>query len=94
MDYYIETKEYAQADYLLEQIFQDYPDASFLDSMLLKWVLVASSSGDYQKASDKCAQLIFEYPESSYAETAKKFMPKIDEKLKRNTEPSNQKGKE
>jgi len=94
VDYHVETKDFAQANTLLEQIFQDYPDAPFLDSMLLKWVLVAYCSGDFQKASDKCAQLVFEYPASSYAEKAKQIMPKIEGQLKKNTEPSNEKGKE
>jgi TolA-binding protein len=67
---------------LLVQIFQDYPDAPFLDSMLLKWVLVSFSQGDYNKARDKCNQLLFEYPGSAYAEKARSVLPKIEAKLK------------
>ena len=86
MDYDLETKDYAQANQLLEQIFQDYPDAKFLDSMLLKWVLVAYRSGDFQKAYDKCSQLLFEYPESSYAAKAKQILPKVEARLKKGIE--------
>ena len=71
----------------MEQIFQDYPDAGFLDAMLLKWVLVAYRSGDPQKAYDKCTQLLFEYPESSYAERARAILPKIEQKVKPAAEP-------
>ena len=68
---------------MLEQIFEDYPDALFLDSMLLKWVLVAYRQGDYAKAHDKCNQLIFGYPDSPYAAKAKQISEKIDSRLKR-----------
>ena len=82
VDYHVELQDYAQANALLEQVFQDHPDAAFLDAMLLKWVLVAFSSGDYAKAHDKCAQLLFEYPGSPYAAKAREAMPKIEAKLK------------
>ncbi|NDC64471.1 MAG: outer membrane protein assembly factor BamD, partial [Planctomycetia bacterium] len=82
VDYHIEKKDNAAANDLLEQIFQDYPDAQFLDSMLLKWVVVAYRTGDYQKAYDKCTQLLFEYPASPYAERARATLPKIEQKVK------------
>lgn len=88
VDYHIETKDYSQAGDLLEQIFQDYPDAKFLDSMLLKWVILSYRSGDYQKAYDKCSQLVFEYPDSTYAAKAKQIMPKIEQRLKKNSAPA------
>ncbi|MEO5368356.1 MAG: outer membrane protein assembly factor BamD, partial [Magnetococcus sp. WYHC-3] len=83
IDYHIEVKNFTQANELLAQIFQDYPDGDFLDSMLLKWVLLAYSSGDYAKAYEKCTQLLFEYPGTTYAEKAKQVLPKIEEKLQK-----------
>ena len=53
VDFYVEAQDYAQAGTMLEQVFTDYPDADFLDSMFLKWTLVAYQSGDYAKARDK-----------------------------------------
>lgn len=82
VDYHVDKKDFAQANELLEQIFQDHPDAAFLDAMLLKWVLVAYGAGDYAKARDKCARLLFEYPGSPYAEKAKQTLPKIEAQLK------------
>jgi TolA-binding protein len=82
VDYHIEKKDNAAASELLEQVFQDYPDAQFLDAMLLKWVMVAYRMGDVQKARDKCSQLLFEYPASPYAERGRAIMPKIEAKLK------------
>ncbi len=83
VDYYVETKDFTQANSLLEQVFQDHPDAGFLDAMLLKWVLVAYRSGDVAKAYEKCSKLLLEYPESSYAEKAKQIMPQIEARLKK-----------
>ncbi|MFM8634257.1 MAG: tetratricopeptide repeat protein [Planctomycetia bacterium] len=82
VDYHIEKKDNTAANDLLEQIFQDYPDAQFLDAMLLKWVMVAYRTGDFQRAYDKCTQLLFEYPASAYAERARAILPKIEQKVK------------
>jgi TolA-binding protein len=83
VDYFVDEKDYVQAGALLEQVFLDYPDAKFLDAMLLKWVLVAYQSGDFVKARDKCTQLMSEYPESPHAEKAKKILPKIEEAMRK-----------
>lgn len=81
VDYYVTTKDYAQANDLLAQVFQDYPDGAFLDRMLLKWVMVAYYRGEYATAYEKCKQLIFDYPSSQYAETAKQLIEKIKPRL-------------
>lgn len=82
VDYYADAKDYTQANELLEQIFQDYPDADFLDSMLLKWVIVSYRMGDYRKAHAKCQKLLFDWPSSKFAPKAKKILPKLVAKLK------------
>ncbi|MBI2192489.1 MAG: tetratricopeptide repeat protein [Planctomycetes bacterium] len=83
IDYHVATKDYGQANALLEQIAQDYPDARFMDNMLIKWVIVAYSMGDVAKAKDKCSQLLFEYPSSPHAAKAKTILPKIEEKVRK-----------
>ena len=50
--------------------------------MLLKWVMVSYRTGDFQKAYDKCTQLLFEYPASPYSERARAILPKIEQKVK------------
>lgn len=77
VNYYISTRDYPQATELLEQIFQDYPDAEWLDSMLLKWVIVAYRMGDKQKALAKCEKLLFDWPNSKHAPKAKKILEKL-----------------
>jgi len=78
IDYHLATRDFVQADDLLRQVFTDHPDADFLDGMLLKWVLVSYQMGDYGKALDKCNQLIFQYPGSTYAAQAKQLLPTIE----------------
>ncbi|MBM4030352.1 MAG: tetratricopeptide repeat protein [Planctomycetes bacterium] len=94
VDYQVENKDYAQADDLLTQVFQDYPDGDFLDGMLLKWVIVAYRMNDFQKAYDKCSQLLFEYPASPHAKKAKEILPKIEGKIKGKDEKVEEEKKE
>ena len=65
----------------MERVFQDYPDASFLDKMLLKWVVVAYRMGNYPVAKTKVDQLLAEYPNSTLAAKARKFQGIIERKL-------------
>lgn len=83
VSYHVATKDFAQANDLLDQVFKDHPDAQFLDKMLAVWVTVSFRMGDYQRAYDKCSQLLFEYPNSPYAEEARKNLPRIEERLKK-----------
>lgn len=83
VEYYLQTRDYPRADDLLEQIFEDYPDANFLDVMLLRWVYVAYRMGNHQKAHDRCSQLIFEYPASPHAKKAKQLLPAIKAELEK-----------
>ena len=83
VDYYLQSRDYPRANDLLEQIFQDYPDGNFLDSMLLKWVYVAYRMGKHKQAHDKCTQLIFEYPSSPHAKKAKQLLPAIKSELEK-----------
>ena len=80
VDYYVETKDFVQADDMLNQIFVEYPDADFLPGMLLKWVIISYQMGNYEQAIDKCNQLMFDHPESEFAEQAKKVLPKLQQK--------------
>jgi len=80
-NFYITSRDFARAVELMERVFQDYPDARFLDSMLLKWVIAAYRMGNYQLAKDKASQLLAEYPNSKYAGKAQKFLGVIEKKL-------------
>ncbi len=81
IDHHIEAKEYVIADDLLEQVFLDYEDEPFLDSMLLKWVLVSYRMGNLEKAHNKCQELVIEHPGSEYAKKAQVILEKIETRL-------------
>lgn len=80
-NYYILTRDYKRAVELMERVFQDYPDASFLDRMLLKWVIAAYRLGNLQAAKAKAEQLLAEYPNSPLAPKARQFQEIIEKKL-------------
>jgi TolA-binding protein len=82
VEYYIRAKDYAQANDLLDRIFQDYPDAEFLDQMLYKAVIAAYNSSDFKRAYAKANQLLSEYPSSKDAATVKNILPRIEKRLK------------
>jgi hypothetical protein len=62
---------------IIEQIFQDYPDAPWLDGMLLKWGVIAYRVKNKPLAIEKFQQLIEEYPGSPSAVKAKAFLGKL-----------------
>jgi len=79
-NYHILTKDYKRAIELMERVFEDYPDASFLDRMLLKWVIAAYRLGNFTLAKQKVDQLLAEYPNSTLAPKARKFQEIIEKK--------------
>ena len=80
-NYYINAKDYARAIELMERVTQDYPDAGFLDKMLLKWVIASYRMNDLTTAKAKAEQLLSEYPNSKSSEKARTFLDTIDKKL-------------
>jgi TolA-binding protein len=81
-DFYVSTKDYPRAVEFMERVFTDYPDASFLDKMLLKWGVVAHRLGDDVAARQKFQELLSEYPQSAQAERARSYLATIDKKEK------------
>ncbi len=81
VNFYITARDYSRAVEIMERVFVDYPDASFLDNMLLKWVIASYRMGNFQVAHQKASQLLSEYPNSEYAPRAKQFMEVIEKRL-------------
>ncbi|MBR1920575.1 MAG: tetratricopeptide repeat protein, partial [Kiritimatiellae bacterium] len=79
VDYDVSIKNYASAQETLERVFQDYPDAPWLDEMLLKWGVVKHRMGDGEGAKAKFRQLLDEYPGGKAAKTATEFLEKLGE---------------
>jgi len=79
IDYFISIRDYNRAIETLERVFQDYPDAPWIDEMLLKWGVVCYRLGNNDEAVAKFRRLIEEYPGGKSAEQAKKFVAKIEQ---------------
>ena len=76
--HYVETDSFAQAAGLLESVFAEYPDAAFLDEMLLLWANVAFRMEDTATAKAKLQQLLFDYPTSQYVAEARKRLSALE----------------
>jgi TolA-binding protein len=76
--HYVDTDSFAQAADLLESVFSDYPDAAFLDEMLMLWASVGFRMGDTETAKAKLQQLIFDYPASKHVSEARKKLAALE----------------
>ncbi|MCH1509633.1 MAG: tetratricopeptide repeat protein, partial [Akkermansiaceae bacterium] len=76
--HYVDTEAFAQAADLLENVFNDYPDAAFLDEMLLLWANVGYRMGDNETAKGKLRKLIFDYPTSKHVTEARKKLAGLE----------------
>lgn len=78
--HYVDTEDFAQASALLENVFSNYPDAAYLDEMLMLWAKVAYKMGDTEMAKAKLRQLIFDYPSSKQVADAQKKLAAMEAK--------------
>lgn len=77
IDYYIQTRDYTRCIETLERVFQDYPDAPWLDEMLLKWGVVCHRMGNGQEAIEKFRRLVEEYPGGQAAAQGQQFLRRL-----------------
>ncbi|MFT5523249.1 MAG: TolA-binding protein [Pirellulaceae bacterium] len=70
--FYVDTEDFSEASDLLETVFADFPDAEFLDEMLLLWAQVGFRMGDNDLSRQKLQQLVFDYPSSKHVSEAQK----------------------
>ena len=78
IDYFISIRDYNRAVETLSRVFEDYPDAPWLDEMLLKWGVVCHRLGQRQEAIDKFHRLLEEYPGGASAKQAANFLKKLE----------------
>jgi TolA-binding protein len=76
--HYVDTENFAQASELLQSVFKDYPDAAFLDDMLMLWANVAFRMGDNELAKAKLRQLVFDYPASEHLDEAQRKLAGLE----------------
>ncbi len=79
IDYYIALRDYNRAQETLDRVFQDYPDAPWLDEMLLKWGVVCHRLGNRAEAIAKFRRLLEEYPGGASAKRAQGFLQKLEQ---------------
>ena len=70
-------KDFDRAIETLERVFQDYPDAPWLDEMLLRWGIVRFRLGDSAGAAEKFRRVLEEYPSDSAAAQASSFLQRL-----------------
>ena len=80
IDFHIDARDYERCTELIETCFVDFPDASFLDTMLLKWGITLARMQRYEEAGDKLRQLLREYPNSSSVGKAQKVLTVVNNK--------------
>ena len=78
VDYFISIRDYNRAQETLDRVFQDYPDAPWLDEMLLKWGVVCHRLGNRAQAIEKFHRLLEEYPGGQSAKQAAGFLKKLE----------------
>ena len=76
--HHVDTENFSVAADLLDSVFNDYPDAEFLDEMLLLWSNVGYRMGDNEIAKAKLRQLISDYPSSKHITEARSKLAGIE----------------
>ncbi len=77
IDFYLAARDYSRCAELLDKVFIDYPDAPFLDEMLLKWGVMLARTGQIPDARNKLQQLLRDYPNSPAAGQAKPLLDRL-----------------
>lgn len=77
LDYQISLRNYGRAVELMDRVAQDYPDAPWMDRVLLQWGVVAHRMGQTNVARQKFLQILEEYPNGNAAGRANQFLRQL-----------------
>lgn len=77
VNYHVSTRDYARALETLDRVFTDYPDAPWLDEMLLQWGIVLYRRGDRAGAAEKFSRVLEEYPGGKASTTATELLKRV-----------------
>lgn len=77
LDYQISLRNYGRAVELMDRVVQDYPDAPWMDRVLLQWGVVAHRMGQSNVARQKFLQILEEYPNGNAAGRATQFLRQL-----------------
>lgn len=79
VDYCISIKTFSRALEMIRRVFEDYPDAPWLDEMLVKWGVILHRQGDRDGAVAKFRQVLEEYPSGKAAKQASQFIKRLED---------------
>ena len=77
INYYINVRDFSRAIETLERVSQDYPDAPWMDDMLVRWGLVLNRMGNRQGAIEKFRKVVEEYPGGAAAQQASENLKRL-----------------
>ena len=77
INFHITQRDYLRSVELMDRVMQDYPDAPWMDEILVKWGVVAFRMGNRNVALQKFMQVLEEYPNGSAATQARNFLQRI-----------------
>ncbi len=77
INYHIGLRDYTRSVELMDRVVQDYPDAPWLDRVLLQWGVVAHRMGQVNVAKAKFLQVLEEYPNGPAAAKATQFINQL-----------------
>lgn len=78
--YYEQSKDYARAISTVQLILQDYPDAGWLDEVLLVGGAAAYRAGNLPLAGEWFGKIVAEYSQGQAAAKAAKFLAAVERK--------------
>ena len=77
INFHITQRDYLRSVELMDRVMQDYPDAPWMDEILVKWGVVAFRMGNRTVALQKFMQVLEEYPNGPAAAQARNFLQRI-----------------
>lgn len=77
INFHITQRDYLRSVELMDRVMQDYPDAPWLDEILVKWGVVAFRMGNRNVALQKFTQVLEEYPNGPAAAQAANFLQRL-----------------
>lgn len=79
VDYCISIKTFPRALEMIRRVLEDYPDAPWLDEMIVKWGVILHRQGDREGAIAKFRQVLEEYPSGKAAKQASQFIKRLED---------------
>jgi tetratricopeptide (TPR) repeat protein len=73
-DWYYQAQDYQRAIEVCDKMLRDYLDSDCVDAVLFRYGKCLVMLGDYSGARDRFQQILDEYPESQYVETAQRYL--------------------